>query len=393
MKKAFLIFILLVTSQAILADTWTAKRPFCVGSWKRYHAYASVDYFAINNICPWGGNGDGCYFAMGWNNVAYQHKKICYSNVIADAERFLFLNNNWYVGHAASSNGPDGAHWITEYTNHSQISAGGKKPFIGYKEIDFANKPGFSYGKAENDDEVFKGNTVSIPNIKAKIGIEKESNFETIYKISIIEDNDINSFEEFKPTYAGEVFDKFKVLDEATIHITNGKIETTGAFSNLGLKLTNFDVTKDDNNNIEGVKLAQGIILEGLSIDMTIPEGVNKDNVIVIVYMDGGYEYELLKKESGALSEENKKITSIDEIEISPNPAKDKLFLNLNSTNEGFEKFHIVDLNGKSVLNFDLALFKGNNINQIDITNLNNGVYFLISNKNSIEPQKLVIQK
>ncbi len=82
----------------------------------------------------------------------------------------------------------------------------------------------------------------------------------------------------------------------------------------------------------------------------------------------------------------------LGEVKVYPNPANDKLTIQLDNTMEGKAMVEILDLTGKliysSTINADFKL------QTIDISKVSKGIYYLrISNNNTTNNQKLVIIK
>lgn len=84
---------------------------------------------------------------------------------------------------------------------------------------------------------------------------------------------------------------------------------------------------------------------------------------------------------------------SYEDITIYPNPVQDNLMLFLGEENlEDFD-LYIYDLSGKKV--FENTILKESSLKQIDISQLNNGIYFLVveTSKNIVFQEKLAITK
>ncbi|TXE16399.1 T9SS type A sorting domain-containing protein [Psychroserpens burtonensis] len=73
-----------------------------------------------------------------------------------------------------------------------------------------------------------------------------------------------------------------------------------------------------------------------------------------------------------------------------PNPAKDKVTIRLNANHFGNVTVHIIDLQGKRIL--EQYISEGNNL-ELDITDLQSGLYFVkLNTNNKSRVKKLIIE-
>ncbi|HPK06082.1 MAG TPA: T9SS type A sorting domain-containing protein, partial [Bacteroidales bacterium] len=80
-------------------------------------------------------------------------------------------------------------------------------------------------------------------------------------------------------------------------------------------------------------------------------------------------------------------------LNIYPNPAIQNVFIEYNITKSGQVKVNISDLSGRSVLQKDFRIINDNNVLQLDISNLNKGVYLIsLDNGESVISNKLIIK-
>jgi hypothetical protein len=71
------------------------------------------------------------------------------------------------------------------------------------------------------------------------------------------------------------------------------------------------------------------------------------------------------------------KISGLDEVTVFPNPASSNLNLNFFITNSNTIQAEVVDMIGKTVMHHSFTAEEGFNSQQVDISSLNNGIYFL----------------
>lgn len=87
------------------------------------------------------------------------------------------------------------------------------------------------------------------------------------------------------------------------------------------------------------------------------------------------------------------KINGIDELSVYPNPATDKLNLNFFITENATITANVIDMIGKTVMNQNFTAQEGFNQSALDISSLNNGIYFLrIQQNDQIVVKKFVVK-
>ena len=67
----------------------------------------------------------------------------------------------------------------------------------------------------------------------------------------------------------------------------------------------------------------------------------------------------------------------LEEIQISPNPAKDEIRVKMNSDDDQSVSIKVVDMLGRNVINATFNLNEGSNVIPVDITTLESGTYFM----------------
>ena len=67
----------------------------------------------------------------------------------------------------------------------------------------------------------------------------------------------------------------------------------------------------------------------------------------------------------------------LEEIQISPNPAKDEIRVKMNSDDDQGVSIKVVDMLGRTVINTTINLSEGSNVIPVDITTLESGTYFM----------------
>ena len=76
---------------------------------------------------------------------------------------------------------------------------------------------------------------------------------------------------------------------------------------------------------------------------------------------------------------------------VFPNPTEEMINLKINSLNSGSVNMRISDVAGKMIRNEKLDLNQGENIKQIDISNLNNGLYLIfLSNESNVIRKSII---
>lgn len=81
-----------------------------------------------------------------------------------------------------------------------------------------------------------------------------------------------------------------------------------------------------------------------------------------------------------------------DVMNVFPNPVSDKLNVNFNSSAEGIFTFKVFDLIGKNVMNTFQKGIKGMNAFEVNLSELNRGIYFIeVSNGTERELKKIIV--
>jgi hypothetical protein len=83
-----------------------------------------------------------------------------------------------------------------------------------------------------------------------------------------------------------------------------------------------------------------------------------------------------------------------DAIRLYPNPTRDKAFLSILSNQVEIIHIQLMDQTGRIIDHWEHKLATGNNLIEIDVTQLQNGVYTIVySNNNKQQPLKMIINK
>ncbi len=85
---------------------------------------------------------------------------------------------------------------------------------------------------------------------------------------------------------------------------------------------------------------------------------------------------------------------NFEQLALYPNPARDNLFLRINSNGAGTVHIILFDLLGKKVLEQDVDLTSGQNIKEISLDNVKEGIYIArITTGSNTTNQKIVVRK
>ena len=80
-------------------------------------------------------------------------------------------------------------------------------------------------------------------------------------------------------------------------------------------------------------------------------------------------------------------------LNIYPNPTSDNININIDINEASSFKIELLDMIGRTLLNQDMDLFKGNNIYSVDLSSYSKGVFFIrISDKNNSVTRKIIHQ-
>jgi hypothetical protein len=100
----------------------------------------------------------------------------------------------------------------------------------------------------------------------------------------------------------------------------------------------------------------------------------------------------LQKSEASGAPQENNVIVS-NKLVLSPNPAVKQVSLNFTGTDNGFYNVEMFDVAGKQCFKSVSEFIQGENIQNLDISNLSHGLYFVrVSNETNSVTQKLIVE-
>jgi hypothetical protein len=80
-----------------------------------------------------------------------------------------------------------------------------------------------------------------------------------------------------------------------------------------------------------------------------------------------------------------------NEIKAYPNPVNDQLTISLSSTESKTAEVKLVDLTGKTMLNMSVNLEKGQNVQQLNVSQLPNGTYLLMVDNSKENMSRIVV--
>ena len=91
------------------------------------------------------------------------------------------------------------------------------------------------------------------------------------------------------------------------------------------------------------------------------------------------YRLKMVDKDGKYTYSEIRKVDNIGamDIVVYPNPAKDKLQIEINSKKNGRATVDILDISGRKILTQNIQLDAGHNLKSIDVSNLSEGNYLL----------------
>ena len=79
-------------------------------------------------------------------------------------------------------------------------------------------------------------------------------------------------------------------------------------------------------------------------------------------------------------------------LNVYPNPAHEKVMVEINSFTKGDVTLKIADVDGRIVLSENMILNKGINKTTIDLANFNNGIYFLtVQDERNVFSKRIVV--
>ena len=152
------------------------------------------------------------------------------------------------------------------------------------------------------------------------------------------------------------------------------------------VKICAFKNTEKIGTEIELHSLSVSKVEKQVSLDLNNSTFENEEEVLLIVYVEPGFKWNgqlLLKVENGIKTEN----LSTD-LNISPNPAKDFVYVNCEGVKEGIYK--IFDSNGKQIIE-QTATFDKDNF-KMDVSNFSSGTYLFVLYANNIAyKSKLII--
>lgn len=390
MKRLFIIIVAFLMAQSNAnADSWCINRNSCWGFLSnRFHAYAKTSVFSGKKYqtgydCVGRWMGYGLY--GGYSTLCSNNSKGCsrprtatcgpnsgtVSDQIWSGCYLLFASPQPYYAYAKAQNLTSG--WSNTATATGRGSAGQTGEFMLDEQIfNSLNDDGFSHNEISGEDiSIASNQTLKANNINGVISIGKSSDYYSTFKIIVIKErNDLNKSDQLLQDSLLSVGVFNNIVYTAEITVSKDNIRTSGVFSN------NSSVRIFENGDSIGVKIDRLSLNKDLGIELA-----ENEELTVITYSDGGFDI------SSAIIQPVPMMAklSIENIEnltanIYPNPSSSFINIELkNPIEEANASIHIIDIAGRNIAKvYNGTLTKGSNqINNIDISNLPNGLYII----------------
>jgi hypothetical protein len=135
------------------------------------------------------------------------------------------------------------------------------------------------------------------------------------------------------------------------------------------------------------------------TVPITYVDGNNPDTCIIVLQASGNtptnndYLWVDNLAFSGIAAGIENNTSFINELKIYPNPSTEKITIDMNLKNSEKISLELLDITGKVILVKDAGMLKGESKQNLDVSGISNGSYFLrISSPSDCEVRKIVIE-
>lgn len=402
-KLSLSFFILLSISIQIFADATITDRKNC---WRparfKYKATAKVSAIYTNTY-PSGvvwptGQYVGTWPQPKVSEKCFQENKGCDKQSASCSSQGIVTNNICNPFCSASTYSPyfgeTKAYWVgtiqTLYEYATGVGIAGVSDEFPLDSSIFANlnRDGYTYGSVCGKIEL-NNNHLTIQNLIGELKIKKRADYFSKFKVLILKEDTSISEEQFLLNEELQSNGVYKnVVDSAEIIITNEELKLNGFFVGR-IELTATDLLSDN---------GFGVLIKNLNFEHFVTAELLENEVLTLVtIIDGGFDISKAIPPNQPRLAQKDVLKNINDLNISlfPNPSSSTISVKLNALSELNEVYigvyNILGQEIQCIFN-DSTENKSLDVNNVDVSNLQKGTYFIkIKVNDNSQVRKLLI--